>query len=102
MGGAERVLNEEVAAIGKLTREGNVVLRLPGAEARVLQQLDPLVGQQLAQTLAHRGEREGGGRAFRWPEMRADANLCRPPLEEEPKGRQRGFDPRVVGHVPVL
>src|SRR5579884_354800 len=39
---------------------------------------------------------------LRATEMRADADGCRPPVEQEPERRQRGADTRVVGHRAVL
>jgi len=52
----ERVLDEQVATVGELVCERRIVLRLAGVEARVLEDLDPLVGQELAQARATAAE----------------------------------------------
>ena len=71
-------------------------------EARVLEHLDPLVGKQRAQVLAHRLDPEGRVLALRPAEVRADADPGRAALEQQLERRQRGADPRVVGDLAVL
>ena len=99
---AEGVVDEEVAALGQLTRELGIVRRLAGVEARVLEHLDPLVRQERAQPLAHRLDPERGILALRPAEVRADADAGRAALEQQLERRQRRPDARVVGDPPVL
>ena len=45
---AEGVVDVEVAAVGELAGEALVILRLPRVEPRVLEDMDAVVGQELA------------------------------------------------------
>ena len=100
--GAEGVVDEEVAALGQLPREFGVVLRLPGVEARVLEQLDPLVPEQRAQVLAHRLHPVNRVVPRRPPEMGADADAGGVAVEQQLQRRERGPDARVIGNATVL
>ena len=99
---AERVVDEQVEAVGEPARGFRVVLRLAGIEARVLEHADALVRQELAQPGRDRRDREGRVLAFRPTEVRADDHLGGTPLEQKLERRQRGPDPRVVRDLPVL
>ena len=104
MGGAERVVDVEVAAVGELAGVALVVLRLARVEARVLEHVDPVVREQLAQ--ARRDRRHRVLRpvllGLRAAEVRADADLRRAALEQQLQRRQRRADARVVGDRAVL
>ncbi len=102
MRGAEGVVHVEVEAVRELAGEVRIVRRLPGVEARVLQDADPLVRQKLAQPGLDRFHRERGVFALRSPEVRADDDLGGTAFQQELERRQRGANPRVVGDLPVL
>ncbi len=104
MGRAEGVVHVEVAAVGELAREALVVRRLAGVEARVLEHVDALVRQELAQPLGDGGDRVLRAVLLRLrpAEVRTDAHLGGIPLEQELQGRQRGADARVVGDAAAL
>ena len=76
---AERVVDVEVAAVGELAREALVVRRLARVEARVLEHVDALVRQELAQPRCDRRHRVLRAVLLRLrpAEMRADAHLGR-------------------------
>ena len=95
---AERVVDVEIAAVGELTGEARVVLRLAGIEARVLEHRDPVVWEELAEPLPHRFDRV----RLRPAQMGADPNLARVLLQQQLQGRQRGPDAGVVRDLPVL
>ena len=99
---AESVLDEQVTPLGELARELRVVLRLAGVEARVLEDVDPLVRKQLAQPPRHGRHRQGGVRPFRAAQVRADRHLRRVVLEQVLERRQRLADPVVVSDAAVL
>ena len=99
---AEGVVDEQVEVVGELPGELGIVLRLARVEARVLEDADPLVGQQLPQPLLDGLHRERGVLALGTAEVRADDDLRRVTFEQELERRQGRPDPRVVGHVPVL
>ena len=101
---AERVVDIEVAAVGELAGEALVVRRLARVEARVLEHVDALVRQELAQPRRDRSHRVLRAVLLRLrpAEVRADADLGGVPLEQEVEGRQRGADAGVVGDVAVL
>ena len=82
---AERVVDVEVAAVGELAREALVVGRLARVEARVLEHVDALVGQELAQPRRDRRHRvlRAVLLGLRPAEVRADAHLGRAVLEQE-------------------
>ena len=76
---AERVVDVEVAAVGELAREPGSFARLARVEARVLEHLDALVREQLAQPRAHGLHRVTRVLVrLRPPEVRADAHLAAP------------------------
>ena len=97
-------LHEEVAVVGELARELGVVLRLARVEAGVLEHVDPLVGQQLAQAVRARApSRTPGPAPFGRPRCEHDrAPPPRPARAGSSQRRQRGPDARVVGDAPVL
>ena len=74
----------------------------PRVEARVLEQADALVGQELAQPLLDRLQGERGVGPLGAAEMRHEHDLAGAAVEQEPDRRQRGPDARVVGDAPVL
>ena len=78
-------------------------VRLARVEARVLEHVDPVVGEQLAQPLAHRRPSRRPGRP---PSAGRGASRPRPPSRSCSsrycKRRQRGADARVVGDAAVL
>jgi hypothetical protein len=100
--GAERVVDVQVGAARELAGVALVVLRLAGLEAGVLEHPQPRVGQQLAQPLLDRAQRELRVRALRAPEVRAHGHLRRAALEQELERRDRRPDARVVGDAAVL
>ena len=102
MRGAERVEDEQITSFGELPRRLGIVLRLAGIEARVLEDPEAIVGEQLTQARRDRGDLEFGVRAFGTPEMRADDDFARACVEQVPQREQRGLDPRVVCNCPVL
>ncbi len=73
--GPEGVVHVEVAVRGQLARELGVVLRLAGVEASVLENPDPLVGQELPKSLVGGLEREGRILALRPAEVGAEHEL---------------------------
>ena len=101
---AEGVVDVQIAPVGKLARETLVVRCLTGVEARVLEHLDPFVGEQLGEACPNRRDRVlravlvGLGTA----EVRADAHVRRALVEQEAQRRQRALDPRVVGNAALL
>src|SRR5262245_23071289 len=99
---AERIVDEEVAPLGEAPRGPGVVLRLSRVEARVLEYLDALVGQQLAEPRGDRSHRESRVGALRSAEVRAHGDVRRIAFEQELEGRQRGADPRVIGHPALV
>ena len=99
---AERVVDVEVAVRGELARELGVVLRLARVEARVLEHVDALVRQQLAEPRRDGRHRERRVRPLRPAEVRADAHLRGAVLEQQLERRQRRADARVVGDAAVL
>ena len=99
---AERVLNEQVAVVRELARERGIVLRLARIEAGVLEHLDPIVGQQLAQPRAHGLDRKRGIGPLRAAEVRADADARGVLLEQQLQRRQRGLDPSRVRDATVF
>ena len=82
---------------GELARELGVVLRLTRIEARVLEQADPLVRQELPQPFLHRLHGERGILALRPPQVRTEDELGRIAVEEQLEGGQSRADPGVVG-----
>ena len=102
MGRAEGVVHVEVAPLGELAREPGVVLRLARVEARVLEDAEPVVGQQGEQPIFYRLNGEVGIGLPGPAEVRADGDLGGAAPEQELERRQRGADPRVVGDPTVL
>jgi hypothetical protein len=104
VGRAEGVVHVDVAAVGELAREALVVRRLAGVETRVLEHIDALVRQKLAQPLGDGGHRVLHAVLLRLrpAEVRTHANLRRVLLDQELQGRQRGADARVVGDAAAL
>ena len=100
--GAERVVDEEVEVVRELACELWVVRRLAGVEAGVLQDADPLVGQELPKSCLHRLHRESRVLAFGPPQVRADNDLGGIPLEKQLERRLRGANARVVRDLPIL
>src|SRR5216683_2806918 len=82
---AERIVHVEIAALRELLRERRVVLRLARVEARILEHLQPLVREQLAQTPLDRRHRIASVILLRLrpAEVRADAYLLRSPVEQQ-------------------
>ena len=99
---AECIHDEEVAALGQLPRVALVVLVFARVEACVLEHLEALIGQELAQTGRDRLDPVSGIRAFRPAEMRADADSRRVALEQQLERRQGGADSIVVRDPAVL
>src|SRR5258708_20565104 len=102
MRGAERIVDEEVAAGGELARERLVVLGLARVEARVLEHAQALVGQELAQAALDRLQRILRVGALRTAEMRADANLCGGAVEQQAQRPQRRSNAHVVADPAAL
>ena len=102
MNRAEGVLDEQLVVVCQPPRELGVVGRLARVEARVLEHVEPLVGQQLPQPPGDGRHREGGVGPLRPAEVRADRDLLRVVLEQVLERRQRGADARVVGDAAVL
>jgi hypothetical protein len=88
VGRAESIVHEEVVALCQATRGVRVVRRLARVEARVLENLDPIVGQQLSEPHCHRSHREGGVLALGTAEMRAHRDVLGTALEQELERRQ--------------
>jgi hypothetical protein len=99
---AERVIDVEVAVGRELAGVLGVVRLLARVEARVLEQAQPLVGQELGEPRPHRLHGERGIRALRPPEVRHEHDLLRPALEQELERGQCRADTCVVGDAPVL
>ena len=57
---AERVLDEQLVVVREPPREVRIVRRLARVEARVLEHVESLVGEKLAQAPRNRGHRESG------------------------------------------
>ena len=102
--GAERIVDVEVVPVRELAREGRVVLRLARVEAGVLEHAQASVGNELAQAALDRRHRVRRPVLLRLrpPEMGADADPGRAAVEQQPQGRQRGPDARVVCDLAVL
>ena len=98
----ERVLDEDVVAVGELLREPRVVLRLARVEARVLEHVKTLVGQELLQAFCNGAQRECGVVSLGPSEMRANRHLPGIPLEEQLQRRQRCQDSRFIRNAPVV
>ena len=101
MDGAERILDEQVVAVGQLARELRVVGGLPRVEARVLEHRE-LAVEQLPQPLLDGLHRVRGVRALRPAEVRADRDGGGRAVAEQLERRQRGADAGVVRHASVL
>jgi hypothetical protein len=122
VGGAERVVDVQVAEPGELAGQALVVRLLAGQEARVLQhehltvaqvlgglqglvgvgrlaEVDPGAGQQFGEAALHGLERVlGVGRALGPAEVR-EQHHARAVLDQVPQGGQRGLDAGVVGDL---
>jgi len=69
---AKCVVDEEIAAGDQLPRELRIVGRLALVEARVLEDVEAVVGQELTEMVAHRRDREALVAPFRPTEVGTD------------------------------
>ena len=104
MGGAERVVDEDVAALGELCRVAGVVLRLPRVESGVLENGDAVVTDKLGEPGPNgiHGVRRPILICLRPAEMRAHPDLGGARVDEVAERRERRADTRVVCDGPVL
>ena len=102
---AECVVHVEVAALGELAGEALVVLRLARDRSACSRARWTRSSATSSASRSRTGAIENFGAVLlglRPAEVRADAHLRAPAVEQQPERRQRGADARVVGDAAVL